>query len=315
MSTPIAALSEQMCEKNNLLRFGLNTCQKKYYHFGSCVKQDRCRMCEATPGPGFHSLTNGTTLKIISSDRFMRVKAGDMYRDLVLAASMDAKYGQKSLCGLLCEWDHEIIGRKIPMDANSTIYHFVYDVADALKALNPHLFTTNYGFRRALMGENQRDFMKCQELHKYDSLEYRAQQQTYRPLLSATDLLAFFSSPFFNSHSTNKLQIFEEDRVHAANGGSSIKCEDSEEKIGKPVKRVECLDANAQIFSNLDTFNSSWNLLQEMRTLKRPFESLSLEENKRHRCRDIISEAQHKTLRVMVEANVLLLQCIQNETT
>ena len=266
-------------------------------------------MSESIPGPGSHLLTNGTFVRIISSDQYIRVKAVEMRRDLLVAA-MSEIYEGKTLCDVFCEPDHEIVGRKIPIDGHPVSGRFVYDVADTLKAFNPHLFTTNYGFRRALMGENQRDFFKCQELHKYTSLEYRhldMQHNTYRPMLSAIDLLAFFSSPFFTGHTTNKLLIFEEDKVNF------VKRDNADANLQQSAAKFASGGASSLIYSALDTFNSSSKLLEEVRTLKRPAMSVaSNAASKTQRIQHIVSEVEANTLRVVVDANVLLFKSVQS---
>ena len=142
-------------------------------------------------------LENGLTVTIVAGYAYDRVSVTEARRWLVLEA-MQPEYENKSLVDVKGGADRFVTSRHVTEDGKD---YRVFDVAEMWEVFNPTQFSNSYEFSRVLMGEDQGDFMKCEDLHVYPSLEFRQHDSggspTYRPMLSPKDLLHFFTSPFF----------------------------------------------------------------------------------------------------------------------
>ena len=142
-------------------------------------------------------LEDGLTVTIVAGYAYGRVSVTEARRWLALEA-MQPEYENKSLVDVEGGADHFVTSRHVTEDGKD---YRVFDVAEMWEVFNPTQFSNSYEFSRVLMGEDQRDFMKCEDLHVYPSLEFRQHDSggspTYRPMLSPKDLLHFFTSPFF----------------------------------------------------------------------------------------------------------------------
>ena len=146
-------------------------------------------------------LEDGLTVTIVAGYAYGRVSVTEARRWLVLEA-MQPEYENKSLVDVEGGADRFVTSRHVTEDGKD---YRVFDVAEMWEVFNPTQFSNSYEFSRVLMGEDQGDFMKCEDLHVYPSLEFRQHDSggspTYRPMLSPKDLLHFFTSPFFASGS------------------------------------------------------------------------------------------------------------------
>jgi hypothetical protein len=92
---------------------------------------------------------------------------------------------------------------------------YKFDVAQVWKIHSPSSYTTSYGFRRALTGENQDSPTSELDVGKYPSLEilrfFDSDRRTvvkFRPIMSAEDILRFMVSDFARKGQFD--EIFEE---------------------------------------------------------------------------------------------------------
>jgi hypothetical protein len=92
---------------------------------------------------------------------------------------------------------------------------YKFDVAQVWKMHSPCSYTTSYGFRRALTGENQDSPTSELDVRKYPSLEilrfFDSDRRTvvkFRPIMSAEDILMFMTSDFARKGQFD--EIFEE---------------------------------------------------------------------------------------------------------
>lgn len=161
-----------------------------------------------------HMLENGQIVQIVPTSKYHSTSAADARRLLVLEAFTNKRYENKSLAELKCSANTTIACRSVEPLGDETQAYMVFDVAEMWAAFNPTQFQNSshhlFNFRRVLMTDDQRDFMKCKFLHGYQSLEFRQNDcerymngracgATYKPMLNAEDMLHFFTSAFFDS--------------------------------------------------------------------------------------------------------------------
>lgn len=98
---------------------------------------------------------------------------------------------------------------------------YKFDLAQVWKMHSPSSYTTPYGFRRALTGENQDSPTPELDVRKYPSLEilrfFDSDRRTvvkFRPLMSAEDILRFLLSDFARKGQCD--EIFEDPAPHPA---------------------------------------------------------------------------------------------------
>ena len=163
-------------------------------------------------------LEDGLTVTIVAGYAYGRVSVTEARRWLVLEA-MQPEYENKSLVDVEGGADRFVTSRHVTEDGKD---YRVFDVAEMWEVFNPTQFSNSYEFSRVLMGEDQGDFMKCEDLHVYPSLEFRQHDSggspTYRPMLSPKDLLHFFTSPFFCIF--RHFQHFQHSRAGASGSGT-----------------------------------------------------------------------------------------------
>ena len=176
------------------------------------------------------TLENGLQVTVVEEIAYSSIPVTEARRYLVKEALQPAYMGKSLVDVKLKKEPQNILSRRVINDVN--LEYQVLDVAEMWALFNPDQFEKPYFFRRVLMGEDQRNFMKCEALHAYPSLEFRRCQRnqstdlTFKPMLSSEDLLKFFTSPFFSRSSLQpekgppyKLCLFEEDIVEASAPG------------------------------------------------------------------------------------------------
>ena len=269
-------------------------------------------------------LENGLTVTIVAGYAYDRVSVTEARRWLVLEA-MQPEYENKSLVDVEGGADHFVTSRHVTEDGKD---YPVFDVAEMWEVFNPTQFSNSYEFSRVLMGEDQRDFMKCEGLHVYPSLEFRQHDSggspTYRPMLSPKDLLHFFTSPFFCI-----FQHFQ--HFHAGASGTHMPgnvitgkgryrlCmfdEDvaPEPEVNQVTHQEHCKHSPApasaqswpkQVATSMHALTTTRQLLQEVRDLhEREDVPQQPKQSKRRRMEDIKSQAVENLLTGIVEANI-----------
>ena len=274
-------------------------------------------------------LENGLTVTIVAGYyAYDRVSVTEARRWLVLEA-MQPEYENKSLVDVKGGADHFVTSRHVTEDGKD---YRVFDVAEMWEVFNPTQFSNSYEFSRVLMGEDQRDFMKCEDLHVYPSLEFRQHDSggspTYRPMLSPKDLLHFFTSPFFG--------IFQHFHAGASGSGTGthmpgnvitgkghyrlcmfdedVAREPAEPALNQVTHQEHCKHSPApastqswpkHVASSMHALNTTRQLLQEVRDLhEREDVPQQPKQSKRRRMEDIKSQAMENLLTGIVEANI-----------
>ena len=278
-------------------------------------------------------LEDGLTVTIVAGYAYGRVSVTEARRWLVLEA-MQPEYENKSLVDVEGGADRFVTSRHVTEDGKD---YRVFDVAEMWEVFNPTQFSNSYEFSRVLMGEDQGDFMKCEDLHVYPSLEFRQHDSggspTYRPMLSPKDLLHFFTSPFFG--------IFQ--HFHAGASGThmpgNVTCitgkghyrlcmfdedvarEPAEPALNQNQNQVthqeHCKHSPApastqswpkQVAASMHALDTTRQLLQEVRDLHEredvPQQPKQSKQSKRRRMEDIKSQAMENLLTGIVEANI-----------
>ena len=268
-------------------------------------------------------LEDGLTVTIVAGYAYGRVSVTEARRWLVLEA-MQPEYENKSLVDVEGGADRFVTSRHVTEDGKD---YRVFDVAEMWEVFNPTQFSNSYKFSRVLMGEDQGDFMKCEDLHVYPSLEFRQHDSggspTYRPMLSPKDLLHFFTSPFFASGSGTgthmpgnvitgkghyRLCMFDED----------VAREPAEPALNQNQNQVthqeHCKHSPApastqswpkQVAASMHALDTTRQLLQEVRDLhEREDVPQQPKQSKRRRMEDIKSQAMENLLTGIVEANI-----------
>ena len=108
-------------------------------------------------------LEDGLTVTIVAGYAYGRVSVTEARRWLVLEA-MQPEYENKSLVDVEGGADRFVTSRHVTEDGKD---YRVFDVAEMWEVFNPTQFSNSYEFSRVLTGEDQGDFMKCEDLHVY----------------------------------------------------------------------------------------------------------------------------------------------------
>ena len=252
-------------------------------------------------------LEDGLTVTIVAGYAYGRVSVTEARRWLVLEA-MQPEYENKSLVDVKGGADHFVTSRHVTEDGKD---YRVFDVAEMWEVFNPTQFSNSYEFSRVLMGEDQGDFMKCEDLHVYPSLEFRQHDSggspTYRPMLSPKDLLHFFTSPFFASGSGTGTHM--PGNVITGKGHYRL-CMFDEDVAREPAEPALNQNQNTQpwpkqVAASMHALDTTRQLLQEVRDLhEREDVPQQPKQSKRRRMEDIKSRAMENLLTGIVEANI-----------
>ena len=254
-------------------------------------------------------LEDGLAVTIVAGYAYGRVSVTEARRWLVLEA-MQPEYENKSLVDVEGGADRFVTSRHVTEDGKD---YRVFDVAEMWEVFNPTQFSNSYKFRRVLMGEDQRDFMKCKGLHVYPSLEFRQHDSggspTYRPMLSPKDLLHFFTSPFFHAvayctympgKGHYRLCMFDEDVAPEP--------ELNQEHCKHSPAPASTQSWPKQVATSMHALTTTRQLLQEVRDLREredvPQQPKQSNQSKRRRIEDIKSQAMENLLTGIVEANI-----------
>ena len=146
-------------------------------------------------------------VKIYNSESLQEMQVDDFHK-LIIAMAEQTKYSGKLI---ISPYLHEhgrpadavrTLDCRLVTSENSQVSKYTFAVAQVWRAYQPLRFSNQFGFRRALMGNSQRDVNWCNELHKYDSLEFikcnngaPGTQPTYKPFLTSKHVLEFFTNP------------------------------------------------------------------------------------------------------------------------
>ena len=283
-------------------------------------------------------LENGLTVTIVAGYAYDRVSVTEARRLLVLEA-MQPEYGNKTLVDVEGGADRFVTSRHVTEDGKD---YRVFDVAEMWEVFNPTQFSNSYEFSRVLMGEDQGDFMKCEDLHVYPSLEFRQHDSggspTYRPMLSPKDLLHFFTSPFFASGSGTgthmpgnvitgkghyRLCMFDEDvarePAEPALNQNQNQVTHQEHCKHSPAPASTASTASTRswpkhVAASMHALTTTRQLLQEVRDLhEREDVPQQPKQSKRRRMEDIKSQAVENLLTGIVEANIEMHELFMHE--
>ena len=266
-----------------------------------------------------------STVTIVAGYAYGRVSVTEARRWLVLEA-MQPEYENKSLVDVEGGADHFVTSRHVTEDGKD---YRVFDVAEMWEVFNPTQFSNSYKFRRVLMGEDQRDFMKCEGLHVYPSLEFRQHDSggspTYRPMLSPKDLLHFFTSPFFCIFHAGASGTHMPGHVTCITGKGHYRlCMFDEDVAPEPeLNQEHCKHSPApastqswpkQVATSMHALTTTRQLLQEVRDLhEREDVPQQSKQSKRRRMEDIKSQAVENLLTGIVEANIEMHELLMHE--
>lgn len=254
------------------------------------------------------TLDNGLRITIVEDSAYGIVTATDARRFLAKEA-MHPEYASKSLVDIKSNKD--IVSRYVTKHFEE--YH-VLDVAEMWAVFNPDQFGQAYKFRRVLMSDDQRNFMKCENLHAYPSLEFRQCEKgegfgsTFKPMLSPKDMLQFFNSSFFNTNSCQpvekgapyKLCLFEEDINTEQPGGPA--CSSSRSSLAHSWPK--------QVTASMNALCTTRQLMEDVRTVKNEEVSHQV---KRRRFEMIKAKAVENLLGGIVEANIEMYELLLQE--
>lgn len=258
------------------------------------------------------TLENGSQVTVVEEVAYSSITVTEARRFLVKEA-LQPEYAGKSLVDVkLKKEPQNIVSRCVMKETSESHEEYqVLDVAEMWAVFNPDQFEKAYFFRRVLMSEDQRNFMKCEALHTYPSLEFRRCQQhqnkdlTFKPMLSPRDLLKFFTSAFFSTSSLQpekgppyKLCLFEEDIVEVS--APVFDFSQSAHTQSWPKLVTACMN----------TLNMTRDLMQHIRDAKN--EDIS-HQVKRRRIEAIKQRAGENLLGGMAEANVQMYELLLQE--
>lgn len=258
------------------------------------------------------TLENGLQVTIVEEIAYSSIPVTEARRYLVIEA-LQSEYMGKSLVDIkLKKEPQNIVSRSVIKETPTGHEQYqVLDVAQMWAVFNPDQSDKAYFFRRVLMSEDQRNFMKCEALHAYPSLEFRRSQRnqstdvTFKPMLSPKDLLKFFTSAFFSTSSVQpekgppyKLCLFEEDIVQA----SAPVFEFSQAVVSQSWPKP--------LFASMNTLNTTRNMIQDIRNIKN--EDVP-QQVKRRRIESVKQKATENLLGGVVEANIEMYELLLSE--
>lgn len=297
-------------------------------------------------------LENGQIVHIVPTCKYHATSAADARRLLVLEAFTNTRYKNKSLAELKCSANTTIACRSVEPLGDETQAYMVFDVAEMWAAFNPTQFLNSshhlFNFRRVLMTDDQRDFMKCKFLHAYKSLEFRQNDfehracgATYKPMLNAKDMLHFFTSAFFDSsvpqanggqqtyvRGNYKLCMFQEEIQSSSppplqpalapalvKASTPLLSPPPQPKLEPlpvvPQQMLKCSQPQTAFELGMQTFNTTRTLVREMRDLHAR-EDVE-QEFKRRRLHMVQTEIKENLLNVMLTANMELCESLFKE--
>jgi len=188
---------------------------------------------------------------------------------------------------------------------------YKFDLAQVWKMHSPSSYTTPYGFRRALTGENQDSPAPELDVRKYPSLEilrfFDSDRHTvvkFRPLMSAEDILRFLLSDFARKGQCD--EIFEDNPTNS--GPAKPEPASTTPRLlpeARPAVKTEPAEPRDPR-SPRSVFGSS--CLARMREAEQHFAALAdIEEGDARKRRKLSIAVMHSISRTLFDANKLVL--------